>query len=46
MEKLQEIMQAQSQIMDNEIRNLCRTYGFDPENIRDTPYRLVIEQVN
>ncbi len=33
----------QSIVLDIEIRNLCRTHWFEPENIKDTPYKLVIE---
>lgn len=38
-----DISSQQSYMIEEEIRNLCRTYWFEPENIKDTPYRLVIE---
>ena len=39
-----ELANEQAAHMDNIIRSLCNTYWFEPENIRDTPYRIVIEE--
>ena len=38
-----DIARQQSQQMDDEIRKLCNTYWFEPENIKETTYRIVIE---